>query len=42
MTSKITRKFYWPRPGERWIAYCVNGRVVALTREELDGREIAA
>lgn len=38
--SRITRKF-WFRGDERWIVYCVNGKPIVVTREELDLREVA-
>lgn len=40
MTSVIHRKFYF-RGEERWFAYFVNDRMIALVRDELDLREIA-
>lgn len=40
MTSVITRKFFF-RGAERWFAYFVNNRMIAIVRDELDLREIA-
>lgn len=38
----ILRKFWIDSLGHRWIAYCVNGQLLVLTREELEAQEIAA
>lgn len=37
---RITRKF-WSIRGVRWFAYCRDGRLLVMTREELEPQEIA-